>query len=592
MCGVDAVLALRKQKLDQNSSFVIPDAGRSGSYDKDDRRRSLTAFRGPDSNKSLLVERECFALDMFSSVLHIQGDAICEQPCQSTASGSAFAWNGEFLNHPASSRSDTQLILDLLESGESPVCVLDKVEGPFSFLYYDERDECVWFGKDKQGRRSLLVSVFGGFEVCVSSCGLVGGVEVPAGYGIFRLGLVSGELSFREWSRPIPYLSPTYLATGSGEIDVHVLHGALQKGIQRHMTNTTRVGEGLGILFSGGLDSSIIAFIAASLFFTASHSLTSIDLINVASTPTAPDRLTGLASFAELLRRFPLVPFRFILVEAAEGFSERILTLIAPNSSHMDFNIGSALWFGARAEGRLVDPLFCESKDWEDMERRILISESLEAAVGDRTSKFEKKKSAAPCAVCGCRKAKAGCVACKFCCVGCSVHRKPGGVVPGMIDEATPCISEFLTPFLSPLIKSDCRILLVGHGADELFAGYGRHARSVREEMLLDLSRLWSRNLGRDDRVVADHARDARHPFLDEAVVELVGRHAPPLTSNKAVLRRLASECLGLKLAPKFRKRAIQFGTRLAQQTNISCFGSHSKGSGTARYMGPIVSSE
>lgn len=139
------------------------------------------------------------------------------------------------------------------------------------------------------------------------------------------------------------------------------------------------------------------------------------------------------------------------------------------------------------------------------------------------------------------------------------------------------------------------RVVLLGAGADELLAGYGRHrsaferARAAeaaagdarvaalaaqRSEMNVDLARLWLRNLGRDDRCVSAAGREPRVPFLSERVVRCLHGMAledvadltlPPGVGDKRLLRRLAQERLGLQLSGALVKRAIQFGCRVAR---------------------------
>ncbi|XP_050900978.1 uncharacterized protein LOC127107705 isoform X1 [Lathyrus oleraceus] len=139
--------------------------------------------------------------------------------------------------------------------------------------------------------------------------------------------------------------------------------------------------------------------------------------------------------------------------------------------------------------------------------------------------------------------------------------------------------------------KSNARILLVGSGADEQCAGYGRHRTSFRrgswlglhEEMKLDMQRIWKRNLGRDDRCIADNGKEARFPFLDEDVIrvlldfplwEVANLDQPSGTGDKKILREVA-ELLGLYEAAVLPKRAIQFGSRIARESNRKNFGSN-----------------
>ncbi|KAI9827515.1 MAG: hypothetical protein M1832_004865 [Thelocarpon impressellum] len=135
-------------------------------------------------------------------------------------------------------------------------------------------------------------------------------------------------------------------------------------------------------------------------------------------------------------------------------------------------------------------------------------------------------------------------------------------------------------PYTTP-----ARVLLSGLGADELFAGYTRHAtafshhgfRGLLDELNLDFSRLGKRNLGRDDRVIAHWGREARYPFLDEKLLQWAlscpvwekcgfgQADKDGLEPGKKVLRLLAWN-LGMRGVAREKKRAqIQFGARTAK---------------------------
>ena len=149
------------------------------------------------------------------------------------------------------------------------------------------------------------------------------------------------------------------------------------------------------------------------------------------------------------------------------------------------------------------------------------------------------------------------------------------------------------------IFESSARVLLSGLGADEQLGGYGRHRtarakgglKALHDELQKDVSRLWERNLGRDGRCLSDSGREARYPFLDEEVMRVISTfplnalldyEKPRGVGDKLVLRMLAQRLGlggegGVAFVPK---RAIQFGTRIAQKINTCVFGSNSKGSG------------
>lgn len=135
-------------------------------------------------------------------------------------------------------------------------------------------------------------------------------------------------------------------------------------------------------------------------------------------------------------------------------------------------------------------------------------------------------------------------------------------------------------------------------GADEQLAGYGRHRtvfkhggyEALQHELNKDLTRLWQRNLGRDDRCIADHGREAWFPYLDEDLVAFIQEQPlpyltdltlPPGVGDKQILRQ-AALAIGLDKSAQLVKRAIQFGSLASKQTSVSYFGSRRKGKGTS----------
>lgn len=132
--------------------------------------------------------------------------------------------------------------------------------------------------------------------------------------------------------------------------------------------------------------------------------------------------------------------------------------------------------------------------------------------------------------------------------------------------------------------ESPCRVILMGSGADELFAGYSRHRNAFKrssaeidlltKELELDWIRLPSRNLARDDRVVADNGITVRAPFIEESFVNFarslkaLQRCYPKLQEGigDKLLLRLCAYKIGLKNCCQFRKRAMQFGSRIADK--------------------------
>lgn len=107
-------------------------------------------------------------LTFTSTVLALRGDHLARQPLVGPGSGSVLCWNGEAwkIRGLGVGGNDGEVVARLLDQGPAGgpagrqaavLGLLRSVEGPFAFVYLDRPSGKVYFGRDRLGRRSLLV---------------------------------------------------------------------------------------------------------------------------------------------------------------------------------------------------------------------------------------------------------------------------------------------------------------------------------------------------------------------------------------------------------------------------------------------------
>ncbi|KAL6187796.1 hypothetical protein ACLB2K_039191 [Fragaria x ananassa] len=604
MCGI--ALIIYGVRFDLSSLLL----GATPPVTKSDQLQFTTADlsaalrrRGPDSlgTKKLLLhssgskvasfidvaEEELPCMDFFGATLQLRGVNPVAQPLMDL-NKNVMVYNGEIFGgiEIGGEENDGEVLMRLLgECGGSVSNVVSRIKGPWALIYWQESTRTLWFGRDAFGRRSLLVH----WPTVEDSRFLLSSVspgasnerssaengttkrdfweELPCGIYSVNIdapdcdGFLVGEVKKHEWTNamleelikwerasiePKPEeLHISRCETVRGQHDMNLLasdvmpmpskSGNIQASISVPaetvliaLRESVLRRSSLHRIFQAGMDGveknlvpvavlfsgGLDSMIIAALLHECLDPSYEIDLLNVSfDGQSAPDRISAKAGVSELRRIAPLRKWKLVEIDA--------------DLSNLTF------------ESKRVLSLINPANTYMDLNIGI----ALWLAAGGDGWVYEKNS--------------------KYNDENCQGVR----------------------------YKSKARIVLVGSGADEQCAGYGRHRTKYRsgswlrlhEEMKLDMQRIWKRNLGRDDRCIADTGKEARFPFLDEDVIrtllgiplwEVTNLDQPSGIGDKKILREVA-ELLGLHEAATLPKRAIQFGTRIARESNRKNFGSN-----------------
>ncbi|KAM3474397.1 hypothetical protein MY8738_007922 [Beauveria namnaoensis] len=259
--------------------------------------------RGPDHLGSLTISLPdndshlCVALT--STVLALRGNHTTAQPLLDQDSGSALCWNGEAwrIHGQPVTGNDGEFVLSKLvaassHSKEAILNTLRAIEGPFAFVFVDKRNKSLYYGRDRLGRRSLLVKLESPFQLSsISDSSTTGWLEVEAD-GCYSISLTSNS----------------FLSTVEPSRHDWDCNAELHKDLDPEK------------LFE-----------------------------------LCPDRMTGRQSFAELIKNCPARTWRFVAVNVPYSVAmlhrNTVVSLIHPHNTEMDLSIAFALYFAARGQG-------------------------------------------------------------------------------------------------------------------------------------------------------------------------------------------------------------------------------------------------
>ncbi|KAF9916373.1 hypothetical protein BX616_003924 [Lobosporangium transversale] len=578
--------------------------------------QELNARRGPSAQDTHSVKidqdyTQCGdvgsgkEMTFYGAVLHLRGDRVTRQPHVSKT-GNILLWNGEifdgiFVDHH---ENDGEVLMTKLEAFSQTdnvqshtnriLQVMASIEGPYAFVYFHALTRTIHFGRDCLGRRSLLwhkrnnegsnidlpfILTSVGYSSFRKDLMLM--EEVPAD-GIYRLALEAQSkmsLTRYPWAsatsiQPIPNEPLPF-----GKVNDHIptvnelaepfpkdikfdqahpevvpfvtedmrraisdMIEILGDSVRRRVQDIPRTGQlheaRVGILFSGGLDCLCLAALA-DRFLPQDEA---IDLLNVGFENPRTVRAQA-AEEALALKRLK----KLSTSVSNTGESKTNSPITQPRSK---YNVPDRVTgYESLAELRRIAP----NRHWNFVEVNVPFDEATahRGEILERIAPLETVMDLS---------------------IAMAFWFASRGI--GFIKDEEGELMSY---------TSQAKVLLSGLGADEQLGGYSRHKEQFSQsgwegliqELQLDLDRISTRNLGRDDRIISDHGKEARYPFLCTNVVQFLSSLRVDLkvfflyprgVGEKILLRHVARE-LGFKRASSHWKRAVQFGARTAKMT-------------------------
>ncbi|GAW09326.1 asparagine synthetase domain-containing protein 1 [Lentinula edodes] len=550
------------------------------------RIREANATRGPDARKSCCISCSQLNLEFFSSELRLRGNNPVVQPHKSE-SGSLLCWNGEIfagMDVRADENDGIKLFEQLrsLETGDQVRHFFASVEGPYAFAFYSATAQKLFFSRDPLGRRSLLIhrpsatnpyfllaSVSAGpdpgysFEEldtghihCLDIATLNKANDIVSAFD-GCLSLFSRSDSVSSSSIHYAYAEPTKVNTNLPPSDLplplgdnlDIIPAWLEEPLENLITQlnhsvmlkvrdipqdlSLKGQSRVAVLFSGGIDSTILTLLADRHVPRDEP----IDLLNVAFENPRKIKVQQKGNINPNKKKSK--------AKVSESDTDPTLS----NSTVAEFMVPDRVTGLSEVEELRK---LCPGRVWNFVEINVPYHES-QATRQHVESLMNPVRTVMDLSLA---------LALYF------ASRGIGQIRSKPEDDPTP-------------YTSTARVLINGLGSDELLGGYGRHRTAfvtggwaaVVEELQLEIDRIPTRNLGRDDRVISSHGKETRHPFLSLDVVSFLARlpveykmdpRLPAGVGDKMLLR-LAARRLGLVEASGRKKRAMQFGSHSAR---------------------------